>query len=62
LHGRESLARVFDNLNSYAATVHFNGQSTVGAVGRWRQRLNGKYARMRACPSLSRRRRANDEP
>jgi hypothetical protein len=29
LHGRESLAPVFDNLNSYAATMHFNGQSTV---------------------------------
>jgi ketosteroid isomerase-like protein len=29
LHGRESLAPVFDNLNSYAVTMHFNGQSTV---------------------------------
>jgi hypothetical protein len=29
LHGRESLAPVFDNLNIYAATMHFNGQSTV---------------------------------
>jgi hypothetical protein len=29
LHGRESLAPVFDNLNTYAATMHFNGQSTV---------------------------------
>ncbi len=29
LNGRESLAPVFDNLNTYAATMHFNGQSTV---------------------------------
>jgi ketosteroid isomerase-like protein len=29
LRGRESLAPVFDNLNSYAVTMHFNGQSTV---------------------------------
>jgi ketosteroid isomerase-like protein len=29
LHGRESLAPVFDNLNMYAVTMHFNGQSTV---------------------------------
>ena len=29
LHGRESLAPVFDNLNTYVATMHFNGQSTT---------------------------------
>jgi ketosteroid isomerase-like protein len=29
LYGRESLAPVFENLNSYKATTHFNGQSTV---------------------------------
>ena len=29
LHGREALAPVFDNLNTYQATMHFNGQSTV---------------------------------
>jgi hypothetical protein len=29
LNGRESLAPVFDNLNTYAATMHFNGQSTM---------------------------------
>jgi hypothetical protein len=29
LHGRESLALVFDNLNTYQATMHVNGQSTV---------------------------------
>jgi ketosteroid isomerase-like protein len=29
LRGRGSLAPVFDNLNSYAVTMHFNGQSTV---------------------------------
>jgi ketosteroid isomerase-like protein len=29
LHGRDALAPVFDNLNTYAATTHFNGQSTI---------------------------------
>lgn len=33
LHGRDSLAPVFDNLNVYAATTHFNGQSTVALNG-----------------------------
>ena len=33
LHGRESLAPVFDNLNTYTATMHFNGQSTVALDG-----------------------------
>ena len=33
LHGRESHAPVFDNLNTYAATMHFNGQSTVSLDG-----------------------------
>jgi len=33
LHGREALAPVFDNLNTYAATMHFNGQSTVALDG-----------------------------
>jgi ketosteroid isomerase-like protein len=33
LHGRESLAPVFDNLNTYAATTHFNGQSTLSLDG-----------------------------
>jgi ketosteroid isomerase-like protein len=38
LHGRESLAPVFDDLNQYVATMHFNGQSTIllngdGATG-----------------------------
>ena len=33
LRGRESLAPVFDNLNSYVATMHFNGQSTVSLDG-----------------------------
>src|SRR5580658_1101899 len=28
-HRREDLAPVFDNLNAYEATTHFNGQSTV---------------------------------
>jgi hypothetical protein len=29
LNGRESLAPVFDDLNQYVATMHFNGQSTI---------------------------------
>jgi hypothetical protein len=29
LHGREALTPVFDDLNRYDATTHFNGQSTV---------------------------------
>jgi ketosteroid isomerase-like protein len=33
LQGRESLAPVFDNLNIYAVTMHFNGQSTVSLDG-----------------------------
>ena len=33
LHGRESLAPVFDALNVYEATTHFNGQSTVALDG-----------------------------
>ncbi|GAB2539606.1 nuclear transport factor 2 family protein [Nocardia heshunensis] len=33
LDGRESLAPVFDALNAYAATMHFNGQSTIELSG-----------------------------
>jgi ketosteroid isomerase-like protein len=33
LRGREALAPVFDNLNTYRATTHFNGQSTVALDG-----------------------------
>jgi hypothetical protein len=33
LHGREALAPVFDALNAYAATMHFNGQSAVELDG-----------------------------
>ena len=33
LHGRQALAPVFDDLNQYAATMHFNGQSTVWIDG-----------------------------
>lgn len=33
LRGREALAPVFDNLNTYRATTHFNGQSTVSLAG-----------------------------
>jgi hypothetical protein len=33
LHGRDALAPVFDDLNRYEATMHFNGQSTVTLDG-----------------------------
>jgi SnoaL-like protein len=33
VRGRESLTPVFDNLNTYEATMHFNGQSTVALDG-----------------------------
>ena len=33
LNGRESLTPVFDDLNRYEATTHFNGQSTVTIDG-----------------------------
>jgi SnoaL-like domain len=33
LHGREALTPVFENLNSYEVTTHFNGQSTVALDG-----------------------------
>jgi ketosteroid isomerase-like protein len=33
LHGRESLAPVFDDLNQYTETMHFNGQSVVSLDG-----------------------------
>jgi hypothetical protein len=33
LDGRESLTPVFDDLNRYQATMHFNGQSTITLDG-----------------------------
>jgi len=33
LVGREALAPVFDDLNKYQATMHFNGQSTIALDG-----------------------------
>jgi hypothetical protein len=33
LHGREALTPVFDDLNRYEITTHFNGQSTVTIDG-----------------------------
>ena len=33
LHGREALTPVFDDLNRYEATTHFNGQSAVNLDG-----------------------------
>lgn len=36
LHRRDELAPVFDNLNSYDVTTHFNGQSTIEVAGHGR--------------------------
>src|SRR5690348_3278277 len=33
LSGREALTPVFEDLNRYAATMHFNGQSTIRLDG-----------------------------
>ena len=33
LHGRQALAPVFDALNAYVATMHFNGQTTIELDG-----------------------------
>jgi SnoaL-like domain len=33
LHGREALTPVFEDLNRYEVTTHFNGQSTVTIAG-----------------------------
>ena len=33
LDGREALTPVFDDLNRYQATMHFNGQSTIALEG-----------------------------
>ena len=33
LNGREALTPVFDDLNTYEATTHFNGQSTIALDG-----------------------------
>src|SRR3977135_1264505 len=33
LDGREALTPVFDDLNRYQATMHFNGQSTISLDG-----------------------------
>lgn len=35
LEGREALTPVFDDLNRYDATMHFNGQSTVTLDHEW---------------------------
>jgi hypothetical protein len=39
LEGREALTRIFDDLNRYDATMHFNGQSSVTLDG---QRATGE--------------------
>src|SRR6201995_1190401 len=33
LVGRDALTPVFENLNTYEATTHFNGQSTIALAG-----------------------------
>jgi ketosteroid isomerase-like protein len=33
LHGRDALAPVFEELNQYQSTTHFNGQSTIRLEG-----------------------------
>jgi hypothetical protein len=33
LDGRETLTPVFDDLNPYQATMHFNGQTTIWLEG-----------------------------
>jgi hypothetical protein len=33
LEGREALTPIFDDLNQYQATTHFNGQSTIELAG-----------------------------
>jgi ketosteroid isomerase-like protein len=33
IHGRDGLRPVFENLNTYETTMHFNGQSTVTWAG-----------------------------
>src|ERR1700743_789163 len=35
LDGREALTPVFDALNNYQATMHFNGQSTIALDHEW---------------------------
>jgi hypothetical protein len=45
LDGREALTPVFDALNSYQATMHSNGQSTVALAG---DRATGRPARATA--------------
>ena len=35
LSGRDALTPVFDDLNRYAATMHFNGQSTITLDHEW---------------------------
>jgi hypothetical protein len=33
LHGRDALAPIFEDLNQYQSTTHFNGQSTIRLEG-----------------------------
>jgi hypothetical protein len=55
LEGRQALTPVFEALNQYQATTHFNGQSTVVLHGeRHRRELHDR------APPVHRRRRAQD--
>ena len=57
LEGREALSPVFDDLNRYEATMHFNGQSTVILDGNQRDRRQ-----LHHCPPrLYRRRHPHDD-
>ena len=57
LEGREALSPVFDDLNRYEATMHFNGQSTVSSRGEPSDRRQ-----LHHCPPrLHRRRHSHDD-
>ena len=54
LDGREALRPVFDDLNRYQATMHFNGQSTIAA----RRRAGDRRELLHRAPPVHRERRA----
>ena len=58
LEGREALTPVFDDLNRYEATTHFNGQSTVTIEG---DRATGESYTIAPPPLLRGRRRQDDD-
>jgi hypothetical protein len=56
LDGREALTPVFDDLNNYQATMHFNGQSTIALDG---DRATGRELLHRPSPIHRRRAQAD---